>query len=112
MEWIPTTVSVQLAGLEHVVRRTSMIVKKSLVNMVQHAKLSSYLYRNSTVNYLCVITQDLVNDFHCNCLNGYTGEYCETNIDDCESNPCGQHGFCTDQVGGYFCSCNNDFNVC
>ena len=32
-----------------------MNVKISLVNMVQHAKLSSYLYRNSTVNYLCVI---------------------------------------------------------
>ena len=52
---MPTTVPVQLAGLELNVRRTSMNVKISLVNMVQHAKLSSYLYGNSTVNYLSVI---------------------------------------------------------
>ena len=56
MEWIPTTVPVQLAGLEHIVRRTPMNVITSLVTILQHAKLSSYLYGNSTVNYLFVNT--------------------------------------------------------
>jgi len=39
--------------------------------------------------------QDMVNDYSCECPHGYTGGRCETNIDDCASNPCGNAGICT-----------------
>jgi hypothetical protein len=34
-----------------------------------------------------------------------TGRDCHTDINDCESNPCGNGGECSDQVNGYRCIC-------
>jgi len=42
--------------------------------------------------------------FVCNCDPGWTGIYCEIDIDECASNPC-VHGDCTDLVNAYSCSC-------
>lgn len=46
----------------------------------------------------------------CTCALGYTGMYCETNIDDCapdsESNvPCKNDGKCYDGVNSFTCDC-------
>ncbi|CAH1253081.1 VWDE [Branchiostoma lanceolatum] len=35
---------------------------------------------------------------------GYTGDVCETEVDECQSNPC-VNGTCTDLVNGYNCTC-------
>ena len=48
---------------------------------------------------------DLDNRFECNCRDGYTGEFCETNVNDCESSPCRNGGECQDRVGDYECIC-------
>nr|CAD7408779.1 unnamed protein product [Timema poppensis] len=37
------------------------------------------------------------------------GNTCQTNIDECASNPCRNGGSCTDLVNGYKCSCTDDF---
>ena len=34
---------------------------------------------------------------------------CETNIDECASSPCGNHGICTDLIDGYVCNCTNNY---
>eukprot|EP01065_Artemidia_motanka_P041243 TRINITY_DN5312_c0_g1_i1.p1 TRINITY_DN5312_c0_g1~~TRINITY_DN5312_c0_g1_i1.p1 ORF type:complete len:3109 (+),score=985.10 TRINITY_DN5312_c0_g1_i1:86-9412(+) len=34
--------------------------------------------------------------YTCDCAEGYSGANCETNTDDCASNPCGAHGTCYD----------------
>ena len=39
-------------------------------------------------------TQDQVNRYVCACASGFSGQSCETNIDDCESNPCQNGGAC------------------
>lgn len=31
--------------------------------------------------------------------------HCETNVDECASNPCQNHGTCIDGVNGYACDC-------
>ena len=36
---------------------------------------------------------------------GYSGERCETDVDECASNPCLNGGTCTQGVGNYTCSC-------
>ncbi|XP_060597850.1 fibropellin-1-like isoform X2 [Ruditapes philippinarum] len=42
----------------------------------------------------------------CNCSgSGFTGLYCETNIDDCENQPCMHDGTCIDKVNNYTCQC-------
>ncbi|KAL9963301.1 hypothetical protein ACROYT_G032488 [Oculina patagonica] len=45
------------------------------------------------------------NEYHCDCVPGYTGKYCESGIDECASKPCQNNGSCTDGVNGYNCSC-------
>lgn len=48
-------------------------------------------------------------------MKGFTGRYCETEINECESDPCQNGGICTDIVAGYYCNCTTtgfDGNNC
>jgi len=44
-------------------------------------------------------------DWHCSCVAGYIGESCETNVDECASNPCDNFATCQDLVNDYICHC-------
>ena len=48
---------------------------------------------------------DLVNDYVCECDQGYEGEQCDINPDNCASNPCQNDGTCVDSDGYYVCVC-------
>ncbi|XP_069485338.1 cadherin EGF LAG seven-pass G-type receptor 1 isoform X3 [Ambystoma mexicanum] len=50
-----------------------------------------------------------INGLRCRCPPGFTGDYCETEIDLCYSNPCGRNGFCRSREGGYSCECHEEF---
>ena len=52
---------------------------------------------------------DLVNEFTCSCTAGFTGTKCETEVDDCESNPCENSGTCEDDLNSYSCTCGNGY---
>ena len=41
---------------------------------------------------------DLRNDFRCQCPTGFTGSFCERNIDDCHPDLCLSNGTCIDEV--------------
>ena len=43
--------------------------------------------------------------FSCSCDPGWTGTYCQYNIDDCASEPCKHDGICSDMVNGFQCNC-------
>lgn len=43
--------------------------------------------------------------YSCICVNGYEGQNCEVNRDDCNPQPCLNGGTCHDRVGSYYCEC-------
>jgi len=43
--------------------------------------------------------------YHCYCEDGYTGENCQTDWDECWSSPCLNGGECVDLVAGFNCTC-------
>lgn len=49
--------------------------------------------------------QDGVAAFACLCQPGYTGHHCETNINECHSQPCRHGGTCQDRDNAYLCLC-------
>ncbi|XP_064354330.1 cadherin EGF LAG seven-pass G-type receptor 2 [Dromaius novaehollandiae] len=50
-----------------------------------------------------------VTGLRCRCPPGFTGDYCETEIDLCYSSPCGSNGRCRSREGGYTCECHEGF---
>lgn len=44
-------------------------------------------------------------DYNCVCVNGWTGEDCSENIDDCASASCFQGATCHDRVASFYCEC-------
>nr|XP_057933071.1 cadherin EGF LAG seven-pass G-type receptor 1 isoform X1 [Doryrhamphus excisus] len=50
-----------------------------------------------------------INGLRCRCPTGFTGDYCETEIDLCYSGPCKNNGRCRSREGGYTCECLEDF---
>lgn len=45
----------------------------------------------------------------CRCPVGFTGDYCEMEINLCYSNPCLNGGVCVRREGGYTCICREDY---
>ncbi len=64
---------------------------------------------------------DQENAYFCPCVAGYTGVNCQTNINECSSQPCVNGGTCVDGVDRYDCvclpgysgvNCQTDVNEC
>lgn len=58
------------------------------------------------VTHLCRnggLCMNVGNTHHCHCQAGYTGSYCEDQVDECSPSPCQNGATCTDYPGGYSC---------
>ena len=52
---------------------------------------------------------DGIAHYNCSCPAGFSGSRCQTNVDDCLSDPCLNNGTCVDGVAGYLCNCHLGF---
>ncbi|XP_058806153.1 protein crumbs isoform X2 [Phymastichus coffea] len=70
------------------------------------------LYKDDVTNKPAIFMQEFsyanASGYECICVPGVTGKNCETNINECESNPCIE-GVCMDRIGGYNCECDEGF---
>ena len=48
---------------------------------------------------------DLSGGFNCSCVAGWVGDLCQTNFDDCSSNPCYENQTCVDDIDDFHCLC-------
>ena len=58
---------------------------------------------------VCLYCRDLIDGYECDCIVGYEGKQCQTNIDECNSAPC-INGKCTDEVNAYRCLCEEGYD--
>ncbi|XP_067134813.1 sushi, von Willebrand factor type A, EGF and pentraxin domain-containing protein 1-like [Centruroides vittatus] len=64
-------------------------------------------------NNPCMNGADCINgkfNYNCICPEGFTGIFCEKNIDDCEHLPCAEGSTCIDLVANFQCLCPPGFN--
>ena len=60
-------------------------------------------------NYYGPDCTQFCNDSSCPCDPGYTGEFCESNINDCAGVNCSGHGQCVDGINSFICQCELGF---
>jgi len=50
-----------------------------------------------------------MNNSRCVCPEGFEGDACEINIDDCEDNDCENNSTCVDGINNYTCMCSPEY---
>lgn len=63
------------------------------------------LYEMNYLGFFPSFSYESASGYRCICSSGFTGENCETNIDDCEFNNC-KNGICIDSINDYYCACH------
>lgn len=48
-------------------------------------------------------------EFSCSCAPGWTSQFCDSEINECESAPCQNGGVCVDKIASYACACPMGF---
>ncbi|KAM6916581.1 protein eyes shut homolog [Xenentodon cancila] len=78
----------------------------------QHVGDACVMLPDSCLNgATCITTSQPTSppQYICKCSPGFKGIVCETEINECESNPCQHNGTCTDLLGDYDCQCTTGF---
>lgn len=82
-------------------------VDSGTVSLTYTARRRSPIIPSNTSGYSLVVL--CLRMRSCVCPAGFTGDRCETNIDDCAGNKCENNATCVDSVQSYECKCKPGF---
>ncbi|XP_053955149.1 cubilin homolog [Anastrepha ludens] len=97
-----------LGRIRRSLSRATQIENNLMINECQEVGGNGTRCKNSG------ICHDGYKDFHCECVNGWTGKTCEEDVDECyiltgTDLGCQNNGDCINTLGSYSCSCRNGF---
>ncbi|XP_047446534.1 protein crumbs homolog 1-like [Mugil cephalus] len=61
-------------------------------------------------NYSCFNGGNCSEGDNCYCLPGFTGQWCEKDVDECASDPCMNGGFCVNYINSFECVCDMNYS--
>lgn len=108
----------EVSGLAHAEIRAhdDQLDDRNLYGYSRGITVKVYVLMNPCQNGVCVNKTDIpcsdtsrafsFNKFACYCSLGYTGQWCETDINECQPNPCSVFYDCKNLVGHYECILN------
>ncbi|KAM9761819.1 protein crumbs homolog 1 isoform 1-T1 [Menidia menidia] len=86
-----------------------------IVKKERRPKLPVSVCGDDTRNYTCFNGGNCTDrELSCDCPPGFTGHRCEMEVDECNSNPCLNGGYCRNLINKFVCVCDMSFagDVC
>lgn len=77
----------------------SLCENESFCRKFKNKKLKSTFNTDSLTQLKEII------DFNCYCVPGYTGTYCQIDINECLTQPCSNNSTCIDKINSFECEC-------
>uniref|UniRef100_A0A8C9TA92 Notch receptor 2 n=1 Tax=Scleropages formosus TaxID=113540 RepID=A0A8C9TA92_SCLFO len=62
------------------------------------------------LHFPCLQASVCLHRYRCDCVQGWMGQHCEQEIDECGTNPCQNRGHCITSQGSYQCKCEPGYS--
>ncbi|KAM3865556.1 protein crumbs homolog 1-like [Diretmus argenteus] len=81
------------------------------IDIIPFPKLPVSVCQGVRWNYSCLNGGKCSDkDNTCDCTSGFTGQWCEKDVDECASDPCMNGGYCVNYVNSFECVCDLNYS--